>query len=531
MSEQREYWDDLKRGINSLVNKATIANLQQLIPLLFRYNLVKGRGVFCRTIMAAQSFSPHFTDVYAALASVVNSKLPAVGALLCKRVLARFLRAYRANDKAACSLALRLLAALVNQGVVAEVAAVEAVYLLLEAATPDSVDLACEFTERCGQTLSEYIPEALAAIFDRLRAITQEGRLPERSVFNIERLHAARRGAFEAFPPVPAGADLVPDDEQFVHELSLADAAEFDLEKPCDFFAAAPADAFAQERDAWAHIAARIVGDGDGDGDGDSDDSDGEGGSDSADVSEGDGEGEAPEAPGAAADGALDPIERIHDMNDTEVLRYRRDVYLDIMSSLTAEETAHKLLRRAGRDAGRRLELCAMFVECCQEEHAYRKFYGNVAARLCRVHGAWQDDFGHVFELQYRGMPRLKTNKIRNVAKLYGFLLATECLPWHVLSCVRLTLADTTSSHRIFIKVLFLSVVAHVGKARLRAVFERADLQDLFHGTIFPRDDLESHRMALEFFEVIKLREATAREWEFYRRRAALLRDEPDAAR
>jgi hypothetical protein len=41
------------------------------------------------------------------------------------------------------------------------------------------------------------------------------------------------------------------------------------------------------------------------------------------------------------------------------------------------------------------------------------------------------------------------------VAKFFAHLLGTFALPWHVLSYIRLTEEDTTSSSRIFIKILF----------------------------------------------------------------------------
>lgn len=50
---------------------------------------------------------------------------------------------------------------------------------------------------------------------------------------------------------------------------------------------------------------------------------------------------------------------------------------------------------------------------------------------------------------------RLETNKLRNVAKFFAHLLGTDALPWHCLAYIRLTEEDTTSSSRIFIKILF----------------------------------------------------------------------------
>ncbi len=49
----------------------------------------------------------------------------------------------------------------------------------------------------------------------------------------------------------------------------------------------------------------------------------------------------------------------------------------------------------------------------------------------------------------------LDTNKLRNVAKFFAHLLFTDAITWEVLQHIRLTEEDTTSSSRIFIKILF----------------------------------------------------------------------------
>ena len=52
-------------------------------------------------------------------------------------------------------------------------------------------------------------------------------------------------------------------------------------------------------------------------------------------------------------------------------------------------------------------------------------------------------------------MHRLETNKLRNVARFFAHLLATDSISWQVLDSIRITEDDTTSSSRIFIKILF----------------------------------------------------------------------------
>lgn len=51
---------------------------------------------------------------------------------------------------------------------------------------------------------------------------------------------------------------------------------------------------------------------------------------------------------------------------------------------------------------------------------------------------------------------RLETNKLRNVAKFFAHLLYTDALPWTCLESIRLSEDATTSSSRIFIKILVL---------------------------------------------------------------------------
>jgi pre-mRNA-splicing factor CWC22 len=96
---QRITWEALKKSINGLINKVNTSNVKMILPELFGENLVRGRGLYCRSMMKAQQASLPFTPVYAAVTAVVNTKLPAVGALLLTRLVLQFRRAFRRNDK------------------------------------------------------------------------------------------------------------------------------------------------------------------------------------------------------------------------------------------------------------------------------------------------------------------------------------------------------------------------------------------------------------------------------------------------
>ncbi|KAL8211283.1 hypothetical protein R6Q57_005720 [Mikania cordata] len=158
---QRMTWDALRISINGLVNKVNATNKKNIIPELFAENLIRGRGLFCRSCMKSQMASPGFTDVFAALVAVVNTKFPVVGELLLRRIILQLQRAYKRNDKHQLLAAVKFIAHLVNQQVVHELIALELLTLLLENSTDDSVEVAVGFVTECGSILQDLSPKGL----------------------------------------------------------------------------------------------------------------------------------------------------------------------------------------------------------------------------------------------------------------------------------------------------------------------------------------------------------------------------------
>jgi len=114
---QKASWDALKKSINGLVNKVNATNAANVVEELFKENLIRGKGLFARSVMKSQLASPRFSDVFAALASVVNTKFPEIGELILKRLILQFRKAYKRNDKVVCVAATKFLAAFINQQV------------------------------------------------------------------------------------------------------------------------------------------------------------------------------------------------------------------------------------------------------------------------------------------------------------------------------------------------------------------------------------------------------------------------------
>ena len=76
-----------------------VSNIANILRELFQENVVRGRGVLARSIIQAQTASPMFTHVYAALVAIINTKFPQTGELIAKRLIVRFRKAFRRNDK------------------------------------------------------------------------------------------------------------------------------------------------------------------------------------------------------------------------------------------------------------------------------------------------------------------------------------------------------------------------------------------------------------------------------------------------
>ena len=152
---QRLAWEALKKSINGLINKVNSPNIAVIVRELFAENIVRGRGLLCQSIIQAQTASPTFTHVYAALAAIINTKFPNIGELLLKRLILNFKRGFKRNDKTRCTSSVRFIAHMVNQQVAHEVLSLEILTLLLENPTDDSAEVAITFLKEVGQKLSE----------------------------------------------------------------------------------------------------------------------------------------------------------------------------------------------------------------------------------------------------------------------------------------------------------------------------------------------------------------------------------------
>eukprot|EP00879_Flechtneria_rotunda_P006154 GHRR01006471.1.p1 GENE.GHRR01006471.1~~GHRR01006471.1.p1 ORF type:complete len:946 (+),score=354.04 GHRR01006471.1:464-3301(+) len=491
---QKLSWEALRKSLNGLINKVNAPNIKELLPELFQENLLRGRGLFCQAIMKAQLASPTFSPLYAALVSVVNTKFLELGELLLHRVIAQFKRAYKRNDKPITIAAAKFLAHLINQGVVHEVLALEMLILLLENPSDDSVEMAVDFCKEVGAYLQDVAPAGLHSVFERFRAILHEGAIDKRCQYMIEGLFAVRKAGFAAsgYPAVKPELDLVEDEDQITHEMSLDD--KHDPQAVLNVFREDPEYELHEQQ--YKAIVKEVLGD---------DEEEEEAGGEHA--SNDGSEEEEPDEEQQQQD--------IEDATGTDVVNLRRTIYLTIMSSLDFEEAGHKLMK-IQLAPGQEGEIPIMIIECCSQEKTFVRYYALLGARFCHIKKEFQATFEDCFAKQYAIIHRLETNKLRNVAKLFAHLLASDAISWGVLGCIRLTEDDTTSSSRIFIKYLFQELSEYLGVVKLNERLAEPSLQQYFTG-IFPTDTMANMRFSINFFTSIGLGGITDRQRELYK--------------
>ncbi|KAI9849643.1 MAG: pre-mRNA-splicing factor cwc22 [Sclerophora amabilis] len=475
---QRMAWEALKKSINGLINKVNVSNIKHIVPELFGENLVRGRGLFCRSIMKAQAASLPFTPIYATMAAIVNTKLPQVGELLLNRLILQFRKAFKRNDKAVCLSSTMFIAHLCNQQVAHEMIAAEILLLLLQKknCTDDSVEIAVGLTREVGQHLEEMNTTIATIVFDQFRSILHEADIDKRVQYMIEVLFQVRKDRYKDNPAIMEELDLVEEEDQITHRTGLTD--EIDVQDGLNIFKFD--SEWEEHEEAYRRLKAEILGEADGSDEDDEYDSD-----DSSDDED------------AKEERNLE----IHDQSNTDLVNLRRTIYLTIMSSIDFEECCHKLMK-VTLPPGQESELPSMVIECCSQERTYSKFYGLIGERFAKLNRLWTDLFESSFAKYYDTIHRYETNKLRNIARFFGHILSADAIGWHVLSVVHLNEEETTSSSRIFIKILFQDLSEALGMTKLQERMKDELLQQSFSG-LFPKENPRNTRFSINYFTSI----------------------------
>ncbi|KAI0565554.1 Initiation factor eIF-4 gamma MA3 [Gracilaria domingensis] len=322
-----------------------------------------------------------------------------------------------------------------------------------------------------------------------------DGHLGRRAQVAIENLLILRRNRFRDLPSTDPRLDLLHDKDIFTHGITLEEDLG-DLEYECDNF---QFDRKYEENEkAYLEIKKEILGAA-------MDQMPPELGEDPSRPQSDRMSNPTAQAPESNTNNNKDPNPiKTTDLTNTDLLNFRRTVYLTHSATLSAEESAHRMFLLMRENKGKEAELCKMIIECCSQESSYQKVYGNLAHRICYNDRSYRAHFEELFADRYATIHRFDTRKIRIIACLFAFLLAEEAISWNILEVVRIVEEETTASSRTFLKYLFQQLRENMGKTKTKERFLQADKDGNLKG-VFPTDCAKNARFAINMFTTIGL--------------------------
>jgi len=145
-----------------------------------------------------------------------------------------------------------------------------------------------------------------------------------------------------------------------------------------------------------------------------------------------------------------------------------------------------------------------MIIECCSQERSYSNFYGLIGERFSKINRVWCENFEEAYANYYETIHRYETNRLRNIARFFGHLLASDSISWAVFSVVKMNEEETTSSSRIFIKILLQEMMEEMGLKTLGERFKDSTMVENY-SNMFPLDNPKNTRFSINYFTSIGL--------------------------
>lgn len=470
-SYQKSRWRELRRAIDrELSSKDPV---QTVCVELFKLNLIRGGNLLIRTIMEKQMNSPRFTTRYAAITAVINSKFENIGKSLVTQLVLQFRKSYMNNNKKVCVSSGQFIASLVNQQVVNEILILQICQLLLEKPSDDGIEVLYEILKTSGKYLSTNSSLAMGLIFDKLHDISRGDALSSNKAHNlVDLLQRWNRSRFEK-TQITEEYDLVEDDDKITHLIELTQS----LEPVTALFEFDPK--YEENERAYTVIRTEILGE------------------------QKDEEVQEEEQP--------QKQEKVVDATENELLMHQKTVYLNIMSSMSADEAVHKLVKLTlmKKDKTLNNELIAdMVIKCCCHEKTYSKFFGAIGEKMCLLNRNWPKIYTTLFKKYYEGIEKLENNAIRNLGKFFGHLFVLQNVPigdaWNE---VIITEDDTTAASRIFLKFIFQEMIEEEGASTIKMMIQQAygEINGMFPVKDVSWKDADHIRFSINYFTAIGL--------------------------
>ncbi|EMD49356.1 pre-mRNA-splicing factor cwc22, putative [Entamoeba histolytica HM-3:IMSS] len=473
---QKQSFIALKRTLNGLVNKVSLSNIKTIIVELFKENLVRGKGLFVNSVIRAQDAEPNFSNIYATLIAVINTKIPAIGELTIHRIIHQFNLTIKREEEDGSLRKLQFIAQLTNQQVCSVTLPLQILIQLMKNPTDENIEKVVTLLLNVGEYFDSIIKGKIQPIYEQLRGIVSRKKASERICFKINQLLNERRNGFINYPSVIEELDLIEDEDKITHTVDLTTPLNTMDELNLFKFD----EEFEQNERKWEIKKAEIIGE------------------ESEEEEDDDNQIQEQQKTKEETE-----IEKFDDQTGAEEIFLKKKIYITIMSCYNFEECVHKLLSLKLREGEEKI-LVEMVIECCSQEKTYKKYYGLASERLCVLHILYKNLFIDQFKIQYQTIHLKDMNQIRNIAMLYSYLFYSNAIPWELFSIIKLTDDDTTSSSRVFLKIMFQNLFEEMGMKEFKEKLFSNELQESVRG-MFPTEDKEHIIFAFNFFKGIGL--------------------------
>lgn len=460
--EQRQRWIDLRKRIEGMTSKISNESVSEISSNLFSLNIIRGRGILCRSVLYHVLKDYNTCPKYAALICIINSKFPEVGELLLSRLVCIFKRAFCHNNRQAVDHIVKFICELTIQVVVDEILLLQILQLCIEGdPTDDTIRITQTIIKRAGGFLSSASKLAMDMVFEQMRLLLQNGQLLTISQKRItDCLRLRRDGMVLNLDP---NLDLVEDDNK---EAILIDLSQpLDPQSYLNYFHVDPD--FDESENSYKELTLPTV---------------------------------AKEEKELETEQSI--VLEIVDMTDAELIQKQKLIYLTIMSSMSPDEAVHKLLKISRSDKLENSVLIDMVIKCCAQEKTYSKYFGVIGEKICRLSPTWNRSFTSQFQEKYDTIYQYEGSQLRNIGKFFGHLIAVDTLPLpETLGHIVLTEDNTTSAGRVFIKFLFQEIVEELGIDEVNSIICDETIKDSLRG-MFPRTNILTHDLEHLMFSI-----------------------------
>ncbi|KAE9524208.1 hypothetical protein AGLY_015247 [Aphis glycines] len=149
-------WTILQQSISNLIQQVTSEDkAREIAKKILRLNIMRGKGLICKYIMAIQLSSTDKTHIYALFISLIYLEFPDVGGLLLVRCLEQFRFTNETKEKCDYLTATLFMSYLIIYEVVSPLMAVKLLTMFVKIPTQDSIEAAFVILNTCGHKMNK----------------------------------------------------------------------------------------------------------------------------------------------------------------------------------------------------------------------------------------------------------------------------------------------------------------------------------------------------------------------------------------